>query len=819
VCSSWSGSGTNGHRVSDGTGHIESARLESSVNINEQEITTMSATPHRTKQQRTAAPSTAEQTLRSLDQAAPSVQTDKVPASLKEISNWVHWQRKLDDNGKPTKVPYVVGSAKKAGTDNPSSWGSFEKAVKSATNERGLGFVLPPSGKFFFVDLDHVINLQTGEITPWANRLVRELNSFAEISPSGTGVHIYGCVKGAVPPEGIKKGSIEFYTMGRYTTVTGNHLSFTPSDLREVDVTWLYKLLQSDVFTFHKDAKYEALFNNVDEGWTALGYASQSEADMALCGFLAIRLGSIPDDIDRAYRLSGLMRDKWDDRRANSTYGRDTILKVVQLGAHSYQDTDLGNAERFVAQHGADIRFSHSSNEWLLWDGTRYAIDKTGGIERKAKEFAKSSYFQAAKSNLQGSASLLWGRTSMSRNHINSVIHFARTEPGIPVTADQLDADRWLFNCRNGTIDLRSGKLGEHRRHDLITRLAPVEYHPNAKCPRWEEYLHRVMSGNIELIGFLQRAVGYSLTGETKEHALFIPYGTGKNGKTTFVETVRKIFGDYVKVAEANLLLQRRSEGPRNDIARLAGARLVLTSETGAGGKLDEALVKRLTGGDTMIARFLYQEFEEFYPSAKFWLTTNNKPQIQGRDLAIWRRIKLIPFQVTIPDHEQDKDLGQKFVVELSGILAWAVKGCLEWQRVGLRPPAEVLAATKEYEQESDELREFLEDCCVVEKTNQSRTVFNSRLFKAWQNHCERNGQKGSWSSAYFGKQLSKRDFGFDKINGQRCRTGISLKSQALPTLDKTKWPTSGGATPLTDKPPHKNGSAAKSKKAAGVRR
>jgi putative DNA primase/helicase len=784
-----------------------------SVNINEQEITTMSTTTHRNKQQRTAAPPAADHSPRSLDQAGPSVQTDKVPASLKKISNWVHWQRKLDENGKSTKIPYVVGSSKKAATDNPSSWGTFKKAVNSATSERGVGFVLPPSGKLFFIDLDHVINLQSGAMMPWANRLIRELNSFAETSPSGTGIHIYGRVKGTVPSEGIKKGSIEFYTTGRYTTVTGRHLSFTPSELREVEVSWLYKLLQCDVFTFHNDAKYEALFNNVDEGWTTLGYPSQSEADMALCGFLATRLGSNPDDIDRAYRLSGLMRDKWDEKRADSTYGLDTILRVVQHSTHSYQDTDLGNAERFVAQHGADLRFSHSSNEWFLWDGMRYAADKTGGIERKAKAFAKSTYANAATPNPHGSVSSSWARKSLSFAHINSMIRFARTEPGVSVLPDQLDADPWLFNCKNGTINLRSGRLEKHRRGDLITKLAPVEFDPNAKCPRWEAHLHRIMGGNTEMISFLQRMVGYSLTGSTMEQVFFILYGAGNNGKSVFVETIRPLFGDYAKTSEGNLLLQRRNEGPRNDIARLAGARLVLTSETGEGGKFDEAQVKRLTGQDTITSRYLFREHEEHPPSAKIWLTTNKRPQIQGRDLAIWRRVVLIPFQVTIPDNEQDKNLREKLIAELSGILAWAVRGCLEWQKIGLCFPQQVLTATKEYEQESDELRDFLEDCCVVEKTNECRTEIFDRLFKAYQNHCEKSGQKGSWSSAYFGRQLSERGFGARKINGKRCRTGISLKPQAFPTLDKTKWTTSGGATPLTGKPPHKKGFAAKSRK------
>ena len=202
------------------------------------------------------------------------------------------------------------------------------------------------------------------------------------------------------------------------------------------------------------------------------------------------------------------------------------------------------------------------------------------------------------------------------------MIYFARTEPGISVTSELLDSNPWLFNCKNGTIDLQNGKLREHRREDLITKLAPVMFDPHAKCPQWDKFLHRIMDGNAGLISFLKRAIGYSLTGDTREHVLFILYGSGRNGKTTFLETISKMFGDYAITAEANLLLQRRTEALRNDIARLESARLIVTSETPEGAKLDEALVKRLTGQDKIAARKLYCEYKEFYSSGKPWLGT-----------------------------------------------------------------------------------------------------------------------------------------------------------------------------------------------------
>jgi putative DNA primase/helicase len=337
------------------------------------------------------------------------------------------------------------------------------------------------------------------------------------------------------------------------------------------------------------------------------------------------------------------------------------------------------------------------------------------------------------------------------------MIDDARALPPIPILPDALDADPWLLNVANGTIDLRTGELRAHRREDLLTRLAPVEYDPDAQAPCWAAFLERIFAGDGELIGFLRRAVGYSLTGQTGEQVFFILHGTGANGKSTLLEALGAMLGDYGAKTPTETLLIKRSAGISNDVARLRGARLVTAVEAEDGQRLAESLVKQLTGGDTITARFLYQEAFEFAPTFKLWLATNHKPTIRGTDYAIWRRIRLIPFAVTIPEKEQDRTLPDKLKAELPGILAWAVRGCLEWQREGLGLPEAVKAATAAYQVEQDTLAAWLDACCILSPTATARAGQLYKNYRAW---AEENGER-PMTGHKFGRTLTER--GFDK--------------------------------------------------------
>lgn len=384
--------------------------------------------------------------------------------------------------------------------------------------------------------------------------------------------------------------------------------------------------------------------------------------------------------------------------------------------------TDYGNAERLVDHHGHSLRYCHAWKQWLWWDGRRWQADATAAVERCAKDTVRRIYTEAAAvtgdddaaQELRKSLSK-WAASSESAGRIRAMIDLAASEPGIPVTPDELDADPWLLNCQNGVLDLRTGELRPHDRALLLTKLAPVVYDPTATAPTWDAFLSRIMGSNPALIAFLRRAVGYSLTGDVSERVLFLLHGTGANGKSTLLEIIRALMGDYAtRTPTETLMLQRGDSGPRNDIARLKGARFVSASESDDGRRLAESLVKDLTGGDTITARYLYSELFEYRPEFKLFLATNHKPEIRGTDPAIWDRLRLVPFGVRIPEGERDRHLAAKLRAELPGILAWAVRGCREWQAHGLQSPAEVTRATAQYRADMDDLAGWLAECCTV---------------------------------------------------------------------------------------------------------
>jgi putative DNA primase/helicase len=313
----------------------------------------------------------------------------------------------------------------------------------------------------------------------------------------------------------------------------------------------------------------------------------------------------------------------------------------------------------------------------------------------------------------------------------------ARSEPGIPVLPGVLDADPFLLNVLNGTLDLRTGQLRPHRREDLITKLAPVRYDEAATCPTWQRSLSRWMHGNEDLIGYLRRVTGYWLTGDVSEQVLWFFHGAGANGKSTFLGTVLAMLGDYGMQAVSDLLMTKHNETHPTERADLFGRRFVATIETEEGKRMAEALLKQLTGGDKVRARKMRQDFFEFDPRHKIVLAANHKPQVRGTDHAVWRRIKLVPFTVTIPDEEKDKQLPEKLKGELPGVLAWAVAGCLEWQRHGLGEPDEVRQATAAYQAEQDAVAQFVAECCI--RQGEAR-VKVSALFEAY----------GRWSGDKF---------------------------------------------------------------------
>ena len=447
--------------------------------------------------------------------------------------------------------------------------------------------------------------------------------------------------------------------------------------------------------------------------------------------------------------------------------------------------TDIGNAERLIAMHGRDLHYVTTWKSWLIWDGTRWRRDETCELEKRAKQTVRKIWdeYHAEKDKDRKKDIARHAISSESNSHIRGMIERARAEEGVAVRYQEFDAQPFLFTVSNGTIDLSTGRLLPHDRDHLITKKADVDWVEDAACPLWEAFLTRIFEGNRDLIGYLQRAIGYSLTGDTREQCLHLMHGTGSNGKSTFLEVLQALMGDYGVQADFATFVEKKGDGPRNDVARLAGARMVRSSEVGEGKRLNESLVKSLTGQDTIAARFLYSEAFEFQSTFKLWLAANHKPVIRGTDNAIWRRVRLIPFAVTITDDEKDETLKDRLIAELPGILRWAVDGCQQWLETGLRPPEIVMAATAAYRTESDVLGSFLDDCCEVGK---GLEVAASDLYAAYRKWAKDSGEY-ELSMTAFGRRIDERGFDVRK-NGVKYRQGLRLIPSLVNGSSTNTW-------------------------------
>ena len=696
--------------------------------------------------------------------------TKNIPDEIKAYSHWICWGVQIRD-GKETKVTYSPhGGLAKA--DDPSTWGTFEQAqayFEKNPNLSGLGFVFANDDPFCGIDLDKCRDPETAVIDPKAQKIIDDFASYTEISPSGKGVHII--IKGKKKDAKARKGKIEIYDTGRYFTMTGSALNNHTVENRQEMLDRLYASLftkeereteqakpkaisldDQELIEKAKNAKDGAKFTTLWNGDIS-GYTSHSEADLALCSLLAFWTGGDHDRIDRLFRQSGLYRDKWD----REYYKDETINAALENTTEFYQHRErIGRiseaeikptdslptftegwlARKFVELHGDDIRYCYVWDKWLIWTGRRWKIDNTGEVYREARDVIKNLLKEASETNDDKTRKLLSGfaHKSDTRSKYNAIVEMSKCD--VPILPEDMDSDPMLFNCINGTIDLRTGELREHRREDYITKIAPFEFDPNAKAPRWERFLNEIFRENQGIIQFLQRAVGYAMTAEVQEQVLLLLYGTGANGKTTLLETLLKIFGDYGKQAESDLLIVKRHEQHPTGVADLMGARLVTAMEIGEGKKLNEALVKRLTGKDRLKARLMRQDFFEFDATHKIFMAVNHKPHIRGTDTGIWRRIRLIPFSVEIPEAKQDRQLQEKLLKEAPGILAWAVRGCLAWQEQGLGITTEIEKATNDYRVEMDTIGAFITECCIEGDNYKAKA---SELYECYCNWCDKS--------------------------------------------------------------------------------
>lgn len=437
--------------------------------------------------------------------------------------------------------------------------------------------------------------------------------------------------------------------------------------------------------------------------------------------------------------------------------------------------TDLGNAERLVDLHGRDLRYCHPWSKWIVWDGRRWAIDKTAAARRRARETVRHIYAEAAaeEDDEHRKALVKHAIASEDRKRIGAMLALAEAEAGIPILPEQMDLDPWLFNCRNGTIDLQTGELRPHRRSDLITKLCPLDYDPTAECPLWLSTLDLFFAGNADLIGYWQRLCGYCLVGVIRDHIMPVAYGTGNNGKSTILGTLLNVFGtDYAMKAMPDLLMAKKQDTHPTDKADLFGMRLVVAIETEAGRRLNESQIKELSGNDRIRARRMREDPWEFQPTHTLVMATNHKPVVRGTDNGIWRRLKLVPFNVKVEGREDDKAMPEKLRAEYSGILTWCVRGCLDWQNQGLEPPDVVEEATQGYRLEQDILGQFLEEHTIKNPLAKVKSSQIYERYKEW----AKDGNEFVMTHKAFGLALVERGFPKKESHGMWYQ-GIGLRA------------------------------------------
>jgi putative DNA primase/helicase len=720
------------------------------------------------------------------------VKLNEIPQELKALNQWVAWKAEPRKNNKMGKIPINPYTKKSAKTNDPSTWGSFEDAVAcyQENNLAGISLIFTKDDPYIGIDVDDCFIDET--LLPKIKDLIQKIGSYTEISPSGKGLHVI--IKGQLPAGGKNGKVLEIYDTGRAFTFTGDKLPSAPAKISDGSSIIDYLLTTyfpktppvNNANSIHEAAPNKVHMDKFDALWSGhyqgFGYNSQSEADLALCQLLLQQSGGNLQVVDQLFRKSALYRDKWDEVHSGDgmTYGEKT-LQTAQASCRpqtqpkqqqiTFPCTDLGNAERLAHHHGENLKYCKPWNKWVFWDGVKWSEDETGKINQYAKKTVRKIYDEAKHTEDDNKRQAIGkhANASESNSRINAMISLAQGE--LAVSPNDFDQHRFLLNCENGTVDLKTGDFGPHQKENYITKLAHVRYDESATCPLWESFLNRIMDNNQDLMQFLQRAIGYALTGDVSEQCLFLLWGSGANGKSTFLRTIGNILGDYSQHTPTDTLIVKKRGAITNDLARMQGARFVTATESEAHHQLAENLIKQMTGDDIISARFLYKETFEFEPEHKIFLGTNNKPIIRGNDYAIWRRMRLIPFTVTIPPEEMDKNLINKLKAEYSGILNWAIKGCLEWQNHGLGTPAEVTEATDEYRNEMDLLNDFIQDCCIE---GPDLFVPAKDLNEAYAKWCEVNGEF-HLNAASFGRKLTEKGFVRAQRGKRRTRGWIGL--------------------------------------------
>lgn len=745
-----------------------------------------------------------------------------IPDVLKQTASFCVWKMEKR-SGRPTKVPYNPRTGAMARTNDPSTFADFNTAMKSYAIGGWDGIGYRVSEGIGAIDIDHCIR-EDGSLNDVAASILGIFpDAYFERSPSGTGLRGFFRLSPDFAYDKTvyyinnRKHGLEVYLPGvtnRFVTVTGDMFrngAVTRNDdaLRTLLDTFMKRstrvssktvepvsYLDDDGVIAHASAsesgdKFKALYaGNWEEG-----YDSQSDADMALVSILAFWCGNVEEQIDRIFRTSGLMRDKWDRMTGDSTYGQITIrnavssngeiytpimtgsaeddfesiddeeeaevltfepdlshitLTIEEMRPHTkprYQRDEIGIGYAFADYFKPIARFDRERGIWYVYDGKVWQPDENAlAVAELAKILADRLYSFALQITDEDTRNRYIKRVQKLQMRKNRRTMIEDAKSVYPVSHTVFDRNTDLFNCQNGTLNLTTGEFRPHDPADFLTMMSGITYDPNATCPRWEQFISEVMCNDKNLALYLQKALGYALTGDTSLECLFILYGaTSRNGKGTTMETFLKIMGDYGKTSNPEMLSTKfgntNASGPSEEIARLAGVRFVNISEPEKKITFNAALVKRMTGNDTLNARFLHENSFDFKPNFKIFINTNYKPSVSDMTLFYSNRLKLIPFKRHFEEHEQDKGLKAFFSLPeiQSAIFNWCYAGYKLFRKQGLDDPSAVTEATKEYQDESDRIGQFVDAWLEEGEAYEERTSAVYNIYGQW---CEKYGYR-----------------------------------------------------------------------------
>lgn len=721
---------------------------------------------------------------------------DNLPQLNKDTGQCCVWNLEKR-KGRKTKVPYNPITGNHAYVDNPETFVDFETAVNAVSNYSGIGIRV--NGRIIAIDLDHCI--ENGQLFKWAKEVVERFNNtYIEISPSGTGIRIL-----ALMPEGyaydsttfyIKKGNVEVYVAGatnRFVTLTGNVYQKAEVTEQVEAMEWLLDTHMKRKQPISKnpipnrdsylsDERVIEIAINAANGekfaklWNGdiTSYQSHSEADSALCSMLAFYCNGNLKQLDRLFRQSGLYRPKWDEQHGADTYGNmninnalrnmntfytpirtnpdtdfnDGLQRLIALNPADtleYPWTDIGAGKLFADFYKDILRYVPEHRSWFCYADGTWSTD-TGGLKamRYCMELANLMHLYALEIKDEHQRKSYMDYSKRWQTHGYRVNFLKDAQVHHPISFLEFDTDPYIFNCSNGTLHLDTGKFTEHISSDLLTKKSSVAYDPSAHSERWDTFISEIMSNDQDRALFLQKVLGYALSGDTRHECMSILYGaTTRNGKGTLCESVRKVFGSYDCTSRPETIAQKNntnSSQPSEDVARLAGIRFVNIAEPGKSLVLNAALVKNMTGDDTINARFLHENSFDFKPQFKLYINTNYLPVVNDMTVFASGRVIIIPFERHFSESEQDKGLKREFTKPeaQSAILNWLIQGYEQLQKHGMRMPQSVINATGQYEHDSSKMILFIEDCMEEGTDYEERTSVVYNRYKSW---CVESGQ------------------------------------------------------------------------------